>query len=769
VRALRLLLPLSFSASCETQETGSDALTRPNILVFTLDTLRADALGAYGHQAETSPNIDALTAQGYRFTRAYTVTPLTIPAHSSLWTSMYPPRHGVQDNGDFFLDEGAVTLAERLQGAGYQTMASVGAEVTSHHWGFAQGFDAYFDDMGSQREAERNRWRVERPAPEVIADALGWFSADRTADSPFFAWVHLFDIHHPYTPPEPYKSQFDKRPYLGEIAWTDAQVQGFLDQLSAMGELENTWIFVLADHGEGRGSHGENLHGTLLYNATTRIPFIVIPPTRDGGGQRVDMPTSIVDVHPTVLKLAGLSIPEDLDGIDLSPWLKPGEDAAAPLKGRSVYVESLYAYRHYGWAPQKAWVTDTHKLIDSTTPELYDAWDMPEKDNLVTTHATELQDHLAALNKGTTAMVALEASSARAELSDERLEQLAALGYITTTVDEKPPTANLPDPVTKLPMLASVERARALLQTGKIDEAAAQVDKILGEDPAFVDMRAMRVQLLLRTGNLEAALKDAQSLDGSNPSTNHKSLIANILLRRGAVAEAAIVFETIVDIDPYLGEAWKGLMTSLFMAGQIPHLDNAVQRAQQVVPKHPATQTFAGIVHVMKGETEEAEPILMAVLSKNPNQAFVNHSLGLMRRAEGKADAAEQFLIEEIRLHPPAIPARRTMVEILAEQRRYTEQLEQLSEIAKIEVLNPMTLHSKAQALFNLERYKEADTVTQACIKTDAKYPGCWMMRANVLSKQGNATAAKVAYNKAVSLADRYPNRRPKVQGRPKR
>ncbi len=750
---------------------GPDPATtrQPNILVFTLDTLRADALGAYGHKSQTSPHIDALSAQGYRFTRAYTVTPLTIPAHSSLWTAMYPPRHGVQDNGDFFLDEGAVTLAERLSGAGYQTMASVGAEVTSHHWGFAQGFDAYFDDMGGREDTEKNRWRVERPAPEVLGDAAGWFSEARDKDKPFFAWVHLFDIHHPYEPPEPFKSQFKKRPYLGEIAWTDSQMDGFLKRLDGLGELENTWIFILSDHGEGRGSHGENLHGVLLYNATTRIPLIIIPPTRDGKGQRIDTPTSIVDIHPTVLKLAGLSLPEGLDGIDLSPWLKPSDKAQAPLKGRSVYVESLYAYRHYGWAPQKAWVTDTHKLLESTTPQLYDAWDIQEKKDLAKTEVPTLQAHQQALLLATEAMVTDDNASARAELSDERLEQLAALGYITTTVEPALNTTSLPDPVAKLPMLKEVEKARSLLQSGQFEAASEQVAKILKGDPSFVEMRSMQAQLLFRKGDLNAALTAITGLDKEHPSTNHKSLVANILMRQGKPAQAAAVFEEIVGIDPFLADAWGGLMTSLFLAGKIPQLDDAVSSALAVVPTHLATQTFAGIVAVIKGDTEEAERILMGVLTKNPNQPFVNHSLGLMRRAQGEADAAEQFFVEEIRLHPPAIPARRTMVELLAEQRRYSEQLEQLDAIAAIEPLSPVTLHSRAQALFNLERIDKAAIATKLCIQTDPKYPGCWMLLANVLDKQGKRTEAKAAHDKAVALAARFPKRKTKPRGKTKR
>ena len=756
MRLIPALLALACSGGTDKTETSpTSGEARPNIIVVTLDTLRADALGAYGNKAKPSPNIDALAEAGYRFTRAYTVTPLTIPAHSSLWTSFLPPRHGVQDNGDFFLDEGAITLAEKFQAAGYQTMASVGAEVTSHHWGFAQGFDAYFDDMGSSREKEQNRWRVERPGTDVVSDAMGWFQTERSKEKPFFSWVHMFDIHHPYEPVEPHKTKFAERPYLGEIATTDAILQSFIDQLTALGEIENTWVFVLSDHGEGRGSHGEMLHGALLYNATTRIPFIVVPPSRDGGGTRVDFPTSIVDVFPTALSLAGIEVPTGLDGIDLSPWLKPGDASAPPLKGRNVYVESLYAYRHYGWAPQKAWVTDTHKLIDSTTPEIYDAWDMPEKENLAETSADAMSALGAELKTFTSTMVTDESASGRAELSEERLEQLAALGYITTTVDEDHPTENLPDPVDRLPMLREVERARQLLQGGHIDQAKVQIAKVLEKEPTFVDMRALQAQLLMRTGDVEAAYKAAVALDKDHPSTNHKSLIANTQLRMGQSAAAATTFESIIDIDPYLKDSWGGWLTSLFLSGQIPRLDQAVTRAKAYFPNEPVVQTFEGIVLVMKNQTDAAEALLLGVLNRTPNQPFVNHSLGLMKRAKGEADKAEQFLTEEIRLHPPAIPARRTMVELLAEQRRYEDQLIQLDAIKASERPNPLTLHSRAQALFNLGRYEECSVDLAECKKLDGKYAGCWMLLANVLSKQGKPTEAKAAHARALRLANR--------------
>ena len=220
----------------------------------------------------------------------------------------------------------------------------------------------------------------------------------------------------------------------------------------------------------------------------------------------------------------------------------------------------------------------------------------------------------------------------------------------------------------------------------------------------------------------------------------------------GRPADAAQVFESIVEIDPYLTDSWRGLLNSLFLAGQIPQLDAAIQKAKRHFPNHLSVRTFDGLIRVMKGSTDEAEEVLTKVLAENPNQPFVNHSLALMKRAQGNSSKAEQLLREEIRLHPPAVPARRTLVEILAEQRRYEDQLTQLEAIAAVEKPSTLTMHSKAQALFNLGRFDEAAIETNRCVKFDSKYPGCWMLLANVLSKQGRQEEGKKMYAKAVEL-----------------
>jgi|GEM_PF-368850 len=744
-----------FLLSCGGSPQQPSAKDRPSVLVITLDTLRADALGVYGQRGDPSPYIDGLAAKGTRFSRAYTVTPLTIPAHSSLFTSLWPPRHGVQDNGDFFLTEEAVTLAEHMKTAGYSTMASVGAEVTSHHWGFAQGFDAFFDDMGTAREKERNRWRVERSATAVVEDAHGWFDTLQPG-TPWFSWIHMFDVHHPYEAPEPHASKFPAQPYIAEVSWTDSQVDALIEGIRSKGHMENTWVFILSDHGEGRGAHGEALHGVLLYNATTRIPFIAIPPKGDGEGGSHDFPVSLVDVMPTVMSLAGIDLPEDLDGIDLSAWITPGvEIPKAPT--RPVFLESLYAYRHYGWAPQKALVTDEYKLIDSTSPELYTAWDMDETEDLVATRGTVLSQLRGDLKTMTNAMVTKEGASGKAEMSAERLAQLAALGYVTVNVSDDVPTEGLPDPVSRLPILREVDRARKAFQKGNLEEAKKLVDDVLDKEPSLVDIRNLQATIMWRSGDAAGALAAIRKLDQEHPSTQAKTTMSSIMMQQGQMIDAIELLEEVLRADPYLSSAWRPYLHALFLSGQIRRLDNEVQRAKTKVPDDINVQMMEGIVLVMKNKMEEAEPILMHVIQTSPGQPFVHHSMGLIRRSQGRSNEAEQFLSDEIRLHPPAIPARRAMVEVLAEQRRYTEQLTQLDAIEKIEPPNPLTLHSYAQALFNLKRYPEAAKKVDACIAERSDYPGCMMLKANVLKKLGKEAEAQATYLEALKMVGQNP------------
>ena len=250
---------------------------RLNLLIVTLDTTRADRLGVYGAADVETPAFDSVAAGGVLFEQAVSVAPLTLPAHSSIFTGKFPPEHGVRDNGGFFLGAEQVTLAEVLKAHGYRTGAFVGAYVLDAKWGINQGFDTYVDDFDLSQTRAVSLAAIQRPANEVVDKALPWLKS--TAGAPFFAWVHLYDAHAPYRPPEPFLSRYADHPYNGEIAFADSQVGRLLAELRSLGVDDRTVVVIMGDHGESLGDHGEIAHGFFVYDSVMHVPFVIRHPT----------------------------------------------------------------------------------------------------------------------------------------------------------------------------------------------------------------------------------------------------------------------------------------------------------------------------------------------------------------------------------------------------------------------------------------------------------------------------------------------------------
>lgn len=728
----------------------------PNLLVVTLDTTRADHIGAYGGPAGATPTLDRIAREGTVFTRAYTVTPLTIPTHSSLHTGLLPPRHGVRDNGDHFLGPELETIAERLQAAGYATMASVGAEVTSRHWGFDQGFDAYHDDMGGPRR-ERNRWAIERPGRAVVDDALGWLSEQDPA-RPWFGWVHLFDAHHPYEPEPAFAARYPARPYLAEISSADAQVGRLLAALEARGELDSTWVVVLADHGEGLGEHGETLHGTLLYDTTTRIPLIVRPPAGQAVLPRVDFPVSTVDVGPTLLDAAGVGVPGELDGISLRRWVLPtGAPVPAFRTDRAVYVESLYAWHHYGWAPQRAVVDPLFKLVDGARPELYARQDGEEladlsalRENVVTGLQAYLDAHYADLTAAPGAGTTLQ-------LSTEQAGQLEALGYLTAGAvrpGSPPPfRGDLPAPMANLAVLTQTEGIRAARQRGDLDAAEAAARAVLAQAPGFAQVQSQLAGILEAQGRLDEALALAVELDGARPASQTKALVGRLRLRNGETDAGLAALRAAVDLDPYVVGNWMALLLGVWASGDLPTFRTGVGEARGRLPDEPAIRALHGVVLALDGQRVEARAVLEAALARDPGVPIVHEALARIALAEGRPAEGEAQLREEVRVHPPALSAQRELVRLLAEQGRHAEQLDVLDTLSRTErPARARTAWSRGQALFNLGRHAEAEDAVDRCLVLAPETAGCWLLRANVLEKRGRHAEALRAFEQAKAL-----------------
>ncbi|HSB60815.1 MAG TPA: sulfatase, partial [Vicinamibacteria bacterium] len=395
-----------------------------NLLLVSIDTLRADRLGSYGYAPAQTPRLDALARSGLRFARAATVVPLTLPAHSSLLTGTFPAWHGVRDNGGFYLGEDQTTLAEVLRGKGYRTGGFVGAFVLDRRWGIAQGFERFFDEFDLESFGEAPGMdAIQRPGAQVVDRALEWLGADR--DRPFFAWVHLYDPHTPYEAAEPFRSRFPGTPsgaYDAEIAAADAQVGRLLDALDLDRRLPDTLVVVVGDHGEMLGEHGEPTHGFFVYEAAVRIPLILAGPGVPA--REVEDQVRIVDVMPTVLELLRAPPPEAVQGVSLLP-LARGERL-----GLVASSESWYPRYHYGWSELHAVQDGRFKYIRAPRPELYDlASDPGEARDL----SRDDPARLAALERALAGLLARTASASAPKgprtVDAETEERLAALGY----------------------------------------------------------------------------------------------------------------------------------------------------------------------------------------------------------------------------------------------------------------------------------------------------------------------------------------------------
>jgi arylsulfatase A-like enzyme/Tfp pilus assembly protein PilF len=479
---------------------GRRAITkRPNLLLITIDTLRADHVGAYGATTGATPTLDALAAQGVRFDQVQTAAPLTGPSHATILTGLYPPMHGVRNNVVFSLGKEDVSLATRLKQVGYATAAFVGAYPVAADFGFGQGFDVFNEQFHESNPGEQG---AERRANEVADAATLWLSSRDGAD-PFFAWVHFYDPHAPYDPPPPYRERFAGHPYDGEIAFTDAQVKRVLEALQQAGKRDDTVVILMADHGEGLGDHRELTHVVLVYQSTMRVPMMVSGPGVPRG-RTVTSRVGTIDVVPTVLGLLGIDADKTLLGRDLRPVIAGSSSSGDPL-----YGESLFGRLSCHWATLRTWVKDDWKLIVGAEPELYNlAQDPREEVNL----AREQRDRVSKMQDdlqralGRLAPGGDKAESVR--ISAEQEQRLRSLGYAAGSGGRGPlDDPSLPDPRTHVTFYDQLQQALVVRGPG-LPRAFAQIESIVAADQGNPFAHGALATMSYQYGNLTVASRE---------------------------------------------------------------------------------------------------------------------------------------------------------------------------------------------------------------------------------------------------------------------
>jgi arylsulfatase A-like enzyme len=485
------LTALLLTACC----SGKSAAPRPPVLLITLDTVRADRLGCYGYPEARTPTLDQLAAEGVRVERALTVAPITLPAHTSIFTGLYPIDHGVRDNGVFQADAELETLAEILAARSYNTAAFVSSHVLSRDYGLDQGFQHFDDSMTAA--GGRSGVMVERRAAQTVNAALDWL--EQQPPEPWFLWLHFYDPHHPYDPPPPFDQE--GHPYDGELAYLDKQLGRFLQRYDVAGHLDRTLVVVTSDHGEGLGQHGEEIHGLFLYDTTMHVPLLLrYPPL--GQGRRLGGQVSITCILPTILDLLELPIPQNLRGSSLLPALR----SERPHLDQDVYLETQLPYYYLGLAAVDGISTDTHKMILAPQPELYDrSVDADEQENLWsdgTATVTDLRQRLLQLRAGQDPLQ----RGPNKHLDEEERSLLAQLGY----VQESPAGATQLDPKEYLGIMQERNVAKAELARKNFAEAEALVTSILERCPQDASTRALLGEIYLHQDRLEAGIPHLQ-------------------------------------------------------------------------------------------------------------------------------------------------------------------------------------------------------------------------------------------------------------------
>ncbi len=630
---------------------ASTPATHPalNLLVVTLDTTRADHIGAYGAAKAATPAFDRIAREGVLFEHAVTAAPLTLPAHATLFTAKYPARHGVRDNGGFFLDAKETTLAERLKADGFATGGFVGAYVLDRRWGIAQGFDTYFDDFDIGKAKGSVLADVERPGNEVADHALAWLEG--VATSKFFAWVHFYDAHSPYDPPEPYRSTFGEDAYAGEIAFVDVQVKRLIDFLERRDLLKKTIVVVVADHGESLGEHGEASHGFFVYESVVRVPFAVLAPGDGMRGRRVADVVRTVDLVPTLLELLGRQSAEKLDGRSLVPLMT----GAVRELGLDAYSEAMYPRYHFGWSALHALTSGRYKYVDAPRPELYDLVNDPGEAK----NEYDLRRPLGA--KMAQSLRVLEGAAdakpqkAAVEVDPEARARLAALGYIGTFVSEAVPQAVLADPKDKIELFNLLTKAREELQdrTHSSNAGLAMLERVVAKDPQVIDGWLLMGNEYAERRQFDRALTSFQRALALKPDYDLAVInMARVYRMLGRPGDAVVGLSELLRTNAGNLQARQQLAQALLENGRAADAEGELKRVLDQEPNMAAARGSLGALRLQQGDAAAADRELRAALALQPNLPLAHFNLALVAEQKGDLAAAAAEYLQEIREHP---------------------------------------------------------------------------------------------------------------------
>ncbi len=593
-------------ALCSCKSARPPAPKHFNILLVTIDTLRADHLACYGYSRIETPNLDALARQGVLFENASAPAPLTGPSHASMMTGVYPTVHKVRNTGGFVLPPSQTTLATILQQQGWDTAAFIGSSVLKRRFGLNQGFAVYDDEMPTAAGASALA-EPERRAEEVVTRAVKWMDAQ--SGKPFFLWAHLYDPHFPYDPPVPFREKYKDRPYDGEIAYTDQQIGRLLEAVARKAPPADTLVAVLSDHGESLSEHGEYTHGVFLYDSTLRIAFLL-----SGGpvpkGVRVKQQARTIDLLPTILELVGGKAPAGVQGTSLEPSFG-GKDVPTTYS----YAETLFPKLNMGWAELRAMRTNRWKYIRAPRPELYDLVQDPgETTNVIAAHPAEAQNLEAKLN----AIAGSAEKLAPAAMDPRTLQQLKSLGYLGGSSTEAAElTGKGTDPKDQLEVLR-------LLHLG-VDSGAPVPERV-------------------------SSLRQAIAKDPADPALYNG--LGNLYAEGGRLAEAMQLYNDALRKGVHAAWLYSRLGSLYLRQGKSKEAITLLETATQLNPSDYESLENLAVAYRQAGRMEESQQALNAILQSGEEYAPAYNELGMAAFQKGDVAAAQSYFEKAARLDP---------------------------------------------------------------------------------------------------------------------
>ena len=723
-----------------------------HVILISIDTCRADYLSCYGFRRQTTPNIDAIAAEGVLFENVITPSPITRPGHSSMLTGTDPPYHGVHDNYDYRLGQSNVTLAEMMRQAGFQTAAIIGAFVMDSKFGLNQGFDTYNDRFDKDIKSIVN---PERRGEEVSHYGMKWLQQHHR--EPFFLFLHYFDPHQAYIPPEPFASAFQYNLYAGEIAYTDKCIGLVIKKLKQLNLYDSTLIIITSDHGEMLGEHGEPTHSYFIYQSAIKVPLIFKLPGRRKSRIIRGM-AGLIDIVPTVCSLLGIEVPKQVRGKDLSSCLL-GKNL--PDRERHIYCES-FCPTIYNANSLLGVVTDRFKYIQTTRPELYDlAKDPYETNNLIKLQPQRgriLQDRLREILEQT---VRKDELDSKMELDEQSRKTLESLGYVSGGVSvDFTFDQSKDDPKDLLSFYVAEVNVFALTFEKKYAEAKILCRKMLSERPDYEGTYIYLSKMAEEEGDKAKAityLAEALKLNPDNIQIRNK--LAVMLIQQHKSEEAIKHLTESLRREPDQFETHNDFGFLLQLQGKLDEAISHHRRALQIKPDFDKSHNNLGLALASQGKLDEAISHYRRALQINPDFAQAHNNLGVALARQEKLNEAITHFIEVVRLDPNSAKAHYTLARALEDGGRTKEAITEFKETLRLRPnqVGPMNSLAWLLATHKENKFRNPEEAIRlaerACEVTKYEDAGLVDTLAAAYAASGRFSDAVATAEKAVKLA----------------